>query len=75
MLLDTSLVLKEVHTMNEKTMTAFLRTVKFAAKELGFDVFCAVEANGVGYVAYSNDGSKAILDLKKAAESFSGPIE
>lgn len=35
-------------TMNEKTMTAFLRAVKVAAHELGYDVFCAVEGDGVG---------------------------
>ena len=59
----------------ETTMTAFLRIVKSAAHELGFDVFCAVEEGGVGYVAYSNEGSEAIRNLKKATESFSGPIE
>ena len=56
--------------MNEKTMTAFLRIVKFASHELGFDVFCAVEANGVGYVAYSNEGSKAIRKLAEEANGF-----
>lgn len=57
-------------TMNEKTMTAFLRVVKFAAKEFGFDVFCAVEANGVGYITYSNEGSKAIRKLAEEANGF-----
>lgn len=52
--------------MNEKTMTAFLRVVKFAAHELGYDVFCAVEGDGVGCVAYSNTESKFINYLKDA---------
>ena len=56
--------------MREATMTAFLRIVKFAARELGFDVFCAVESDGVGYVAYSNDGSKAIRKLADDAAGF-----
>lgn len=56
--------------MNEKTMTAFLRVVKFAANELGYDMFCAVEADGVGYVAYSNDSSKAIRKLAEEANGF-----
>ena len=63
----------EVHimdekTMNEKTMTAFLRAVKVAAHELGYDVFCAVEGDGVGVgcVSYSNTESKFINYLNKA---------
>ena len=57
--------------MNEKTtMTAFLRIMKFAAQEFGYDVFCAVEKDGVGYVAYSNEGSKAIRKLAEEANGF-----
>ena len=53
-------------TMNEKTMTAFLRAVKVAAHELGYDVFCAVEGDGVGCISYSNAESKFINYLVKA---------
>lgn len=52
--------------MREKTMINFLSFVKNAARLLGYDVFCAVEENGVGYVAYSNSGSKAIRNLQNA---------
>lgn len=52
--------------MREQTMLVFLRTVKFVAQHLGYDIFCAAEENGVGYVAYSNTGSKAILNLKNS---------
>ena len=57
--------------MNEKTMTAFLRAVKVAAHELRYDVFCAVEAaNGVGYVAYSNEGSATIRKFAEEANDL-----
>lgn len=51
--------------MREQTMLVFLRTVKFVAQHLGYDIFCAAEENGVGYVAYSNTGSKAILQVEE----------
>ena len=46
--------------MREKTMRIFLKAVKFVAKMLHYDIFCATEGNGVGYVTYSNSGSKVI---------------
>lgn len=58
--------------MNEETMTNFLKVVKYAARLLGYDVFCAVEGNGVGYVAYSNTGSEAITNLRKSWEKATG---
>ena len=36
--------------MREKTMRIFLKAVKFVAKMLHYDIFCATEGNGVGYV-------------------------
>ena len=46
--------------MREKTMRIFLRSVKFLAHLLHYDIFCCAEENGVGYVSYSNSGSKVI---------------
>lgn len=50
--------------MHEKTMFVFLRAVKFIAQLLGYDIFCAVEGRGVGHSIYSNNGSKAIKNLR-----------
>ena len=46
--------------MTEKIMLIFLRSVKFVARLLHYDIFCATEGNGVGYVSYSNSGSEVI---------------
>lgn len=46
--------------MNKKIMLIFLRAVKCMARLLHYDIFCCAEENGVGYVAYSNSGSKVI---------------
>lgn len=51
--------------MHEKIMFIFLKTVKFAAQLLGYDIFCAIEGHGVGHSIYSNStGSKAIRNLR-----------
>lgn len=52
--------------MHEETMINFLKGVKYVARLLGYDIFCCAEGNGVGYVTYSNTGSKAILNLKNS---------
>ena len=54
----------EVFTMHEKTMFIFLRAVKFVSQILGYDIFCAVEGHGIGHSIYSNNGSKAIKNLR-----------
>ena len=46
--------------MREKTMIIFMKAVKLMAKFLHYDIFCCAEENGMGYVAYSNSGSKVI---------------
>ena len=56
--------------MREKTMLVFLRTVKTVAQHLGYDIFCVVEENGVGYIACSNTGSAAINNLRNAQSTW-----
>lgn len=56
--------------MNKKIMLIFLRAVKCIAHILGYDVFCCAEDNGVGYVAYSNSGSKVISAFVDEAASI-----
>ena len=61
--------------MREKTMRIFLRSVKFVAKLLKYDIFCYAEENRTGYyetgyVAYSNSGSKVILKFVDEAATI-----
>lgn len=52
--------------MHEKIMIVFLRAVKFAARLLGYSIFCAVESHGTGHSVYSNHGSEAIRNLRNS---------
>ena len=52
--------------MREKNMLIFLRAMKFAARLLGYSIFCAVESHGIGHSVYSNYGSEAIKNLRRS---------
>ena len=56
--------------MREKTMIVFMKAVKFMAKLLHYDIFCCAEENGMGYVAYSNSGSKVIRKFVDEASAL-----
>ena len=56
--------------MREKTMIVFMKAVKFMARLLHYDIFCCAEESGVGYVAYSNSGSKVIRKFVDEASAL-----
>ena len=51
-------------------MRIFLKAVKFVAKLLNYDFFCCAEEDGMGYVTYSNSGSKVIRKFVDASSTI-----